>query len=101
MEQQPKIGQEMQKMPYEPLLPIEKKLIGWSLGLGIVLMVILILISHAFFRLEDRIDRTARTGGIGDQVTVGMISTILEPLSNNSAKFVNDVREAEIESEKS
>jgi hypothetical protein len=49
MEQQPKIGQEMQKMPYEPLLPIEKKLIGWSLGLGIVLMVILILISRALF----------------------------------------------------
>ncbi len=49
MEQQPKIGQEMQKMPYEPLLPIEKKLIGWSLGLGIVLMMILILINHAFF----------------------------------------------------
>ena len=30
----------------EPLLPIEKKLIGYSLGLGIVLLVILIAINH-------------------------------------------------------
>jgi hypothetical protein len=49
MEQQPKIGEEMQKMPYEPLLPIEKKLIGWSLGLGVVLMVILIFVSRTYF----------------------------------------------------
>jgi hypothetical protein len=32
----------------EPLLPIEKKLIGWSLGLGIVLLVVLIAINHFF-----------------------------------------------------
>ena len=49
MEQQPKIAQEMQKMPDEPLLPVEKKLIGWSLGLGIVLMIVLIWISRAYF----------------------------------------------------
>jgi hypothetical protein len=30
----------------EPLLPIEKKLIGWSLGIGIVLLVILIGLNH-------------------------------------------------------
>ena len=30
----------------EPLLPIEKKLIGFSLGLGIVLLVVLIAINH-------------------------------------------------------
>jgi hypothetical protein len=30
----------------EPLLPIEKKLIGWSLGIGIVLLVILIGFNH-------------------------------------------------------
>jgi len=30
----------------EPLLPVEKKLIGFSLGLGIVLLVILITINH-------------------------------------------------------
>jgi hypothetical protein len=32
----------------EPLLPIEKKLIGWSLGLGIVLLAVLIAINHFF-----------------------------------------------------
>jgi hypothetical protein len=32
----------------EPLLPIEKKLIGWSLGLGIALLIILIAINHFF-----------------------------------------------------
>jgi hypothetical protein len=30
----------------EPLLPVEKKLIGFSLGLGIALLVILIAINH-------------------------------------------------------
>jgi hypothetical protein len=49
MEQQPKVGQEMKKMPYEPLLPIEKKLIAWSLGLGVVLMVALIIVSRIYF----------------------------------------------------
>ena len=51
MEQQPKISEEMRKMPYEPLLPIEKKLIGWSLGLGIALMVILVIINRVFFSI--------------------------------------------------
>lgn len=32
----------------EPLLPIEKKLIGYSFGLGIVLLVILLAINHLF-----------------------------------------------------
>ena len=44
----PKLADEMQKMVYEPLLPIEKKLIVWSLSLGIVLLVILVLISRMF-----------------------------------------------------
>ncbi len=30
----------------EPLLPVEKKLIGWSLGLGTALLVLLIVINH-------------------------------------------------------
>jgi len=46
--EQPKIGEEIRKMPVEPLLPVEKKLIGWSLGLGIVLLVVLILLTRAF-----------------------------------------------------
>jgi hypothetical protein len=36
---------------YEPLLPIEKKLIGWSLILGTGLLAILILISNFVFRI--------------------------------------------------
>jgi hypothetical protein len=46
--EQPKISEEMQKMAYEPLLPIEKKLIGWSLSLGVILLVILVAITRAF-----------------------------------------------------
>ena len=34
------------KAPAEPLLPIEKKLIGWSLGVGVALLVLLVIINH-------------------------------------------------------
>ena len=34
--------------PAEPLLPIEKKLIGYSLGLDLVLLVVLIAVNHFF-----------------------------------------------------
>ncbi|MEI7909526.1 MAG: hypothetical protein WCK77_07800 [Verrucomicrobiota bacterium] len=44
----PKIGEELKKMQqdYEPLLPIEKKLIAWSLGIGLVLLVVLYCVSR-------------------------------------------------------
>jgi hypothetical protein len=45
---EPQIGKELQRMPVEPLLPIEKKLIGWSLGLGIALMLVLVFISRTY-----------------------------------------------------
>jgi hypothetical protein len=48
--EKPKVGEEMRKMAHEPLLPIEKKLIGWSFGLGVVLLIVLVFISKAFFR---------------------------------------------------
>jgi len=48
--EQPKIAEEMQKMVYEPLLPIEKKLIGWSLGLGIALLVVLLAVARVFLK---------------------------------------------------
>ena len=41
----PSVAAEMGKMQAEPLLPIEKKLIGWSLGLGIVLLIVLVAIA--------------------------------------------------------
>jgi hypothetical protein len=39
---------ELQNAPVEPLLPVEKKLIGWSLSIGLVLLVILAVINHLF-----------------------------------------------------
>ena len=30
----------------EPLLPIEKKLIGWSLGICVISLAILVIINH-------------------------------------------------------
>ena len=49
MDEQPKIVEELKNMAYEPLLPVEKKLIGWSLGLGVVLLSLLVWISYTFF----------------------------------------------------
>jgi hypothetical protein len=43
---QPDIKKELLNAPVEPLLPIEKKLIGWSLGIGLVLLAILVLVNH-------------------------------------------------------
>ncbi len=38
----PRIGEEIRKMEAEPPLPIEKKLIAWSLILGVVLLAVLV-----------------------------------------------------------
>ena len=46
---QPKLSEELAKMEEEPLLPIEKKLIVYSLILGVVLLITLGWISHTFF----------------------------------------------------
>ena len=43
---QPDLRHEIATAEVEPLLPIEKKLIGWSLGLGIALLVVLIGLNH-------------------------------------------------------
>ena len=37
---------ELKTAPVEPLLPIEKKLIAWSLGTGVVLLVLLALLNR-------------------------------------------------------
>ena len=44
-----KLIDELQKMEYDPLLPVEKKLIGWSIAIGIIALAFLIWVSHAFF----------------------------------------------------
>jgi hypothetical protein len=41
--------EELKHIAEEPLLPIEKRLILWSLGLGIVLLALLAWISHQWF----------------------------------------------------
>jgi hypothetical protein len=40
------LREELTTQAVEPLLPIEKKLIGWSLGLGLALLVVLIALNH-------------------------------------------------------
>jgi hypothetical protein len=42
------LRRELAKQPVEPLLPIEKKLIGWSLGLGVTLLIVLLAISKLY-----------------------------------------------------
>lgn len=49
MNEEPKIAEELKKMDYEPLMPIEKKLIIGSIVLGLLLLLILVFISHEFF----------------------------------------------------
>ena len=42
----PDLKNEIHAAEVEPLLPIEKKLIGWSLGLGLVLLAVLMAVNH-------------------------------------------------------
>ncbi len=44
----PDLREELRNVPVEPLLPIEKKLIAWSLTVGLVLLVALGMINHFF-----------------------------------------------------
>ncbi len=43
-----KLSEELKKMEREPLLDVEKRLIAWSLGIGVVLLGLLVWISHSF-----------------------------------------------------
>jgi hypothetical protein len=40
------LREELRSAPVEPLLPVEKKLIAWSLSLGLTLLVVLAAINH-------------------------------------------------------
>ena len=40
------IRAELQRAAPEPLLPVEKKLIGFSLGIGLVLLVVRALVNY-------------------------------------------------------
>jgi hypothetical protein len=45
---QSELQEELRTSAVEPLLPIEKKLIAWSLSLGLVLLAVLAAINHFF-----------------------------------------------------
>jgi len=47
---EPKISEELKKMEWEPILPVEKKLVAWSLFLGVGLIALLVWISHTYFQ---------------------------------------------------
>ena len=47
-EEEKRLKEEMRQMEYEPLLPVEKKLITYSIGLGIILLFIFIWLSSFF-----------------------------------------------------
>jgi hypothetical protein len=49
VEREPDIKKELGEMPAEPLLPVEKKLVGWSLGLGAALLLVLIWLTGVLF----------------------------------------------------
>jgi len=42
------VDEEFRKAPVEPLLPVEKNLIGWSLGIGVVLLILLAIVNQMF-----------------------------------------------------
>jgi hypothetical protein len=43
------VSEEMKKMEWEPLLPVEKSLLGWSVGIGAGLLGFLYWLSVALF----------------------------------------------------
>jgi len=47
---EPRVGEELKKMEseYEPLLPVERKLIWYTFSTGVVLLAICVLISRWF-----------------------------------------------------
>jgi len=49
MPEEPKLAEELKRMEYEPLLPVEKKLIAYSLIIGAVLLGMLVWVSYTFF----------------------------------------------------
>ncbi len=54
---EPSLAQELEAIPYEPLLPVEKKLIAWCLGLGVLLLGLLLWASTTFFPAAEQAAR--------------------------------------------
>ena len=49
MDQQTKLSEEIKKMEYEPLLPVELTLIRWSIGIGVGSLFLLYWLSQVLF----------------------------------------------------
>jgi len=49
MVEEPNLAEEMEKMEGEPLLPVEKKLVAWSLIIGGLLLGMLVWLSRTYF----------------------------------------------------
>jgi len=43
------LAEEIRQMQEEKILPVEKKLVAWSLILGIALLGLLVWLSHTYF----------------------------------------------------
>jgi hypothetical protein len=54
---QSSVAQELEAIPYEPLLPVEKKLIAWCLALGVLLLGLLLWASTTFFPAAETATR--------------------------------------------
>jgi hypothetical protein len=50
--EEPKLVEELSKMGHEPLIPAEKKLMAYSIILGLILLGILYWISATFFTVQ-------------------------------------------------
>nr|WP_321464604.1 hypothetical protein [uncultured Desulfobulbus sp.] len=49
MDQKSKMSEEIEKMEYEPLAPVELSLIRWSIGIGVGSLFILYFLSRWLF----------------------------------------------------
>jgi hypothetical protein len=45
---EPKLSDELRNMEHDPILPIERKLVAWSIGSGVVLLAALVILSRWF-----------------------------------------------------
>ncbi len=48
-DEEPNLAEELEKMGYEPILPVERKLVIGSIVLGLVLILLLMWVSRTFF----------------------------------------------------
>jgi len=60
----PKLVDELRTMEVEPLLPVEKKLILYSVILGVGLLIALAWVSATFFEVRQEIDTRESTRSV-------------------------------------